>query len=141
MIAIGGRIVNDVAAEGPRYRDGLSELRALPPHDASCENMAFALPIAGQVRRPRSTRARREAAEILDIDRLPGPQAAALSGGQRQRVAMGRAIVRDPEVFLFDEPLSNLDAKLRVHMREEIAELHRSLRLPRSMSRTTRSKR
>ena len=82
----------------------------------------------------------RTAAEILGLGALLDRYPRQLSGGQRQRVAMGRAIVRDPQVFLFDEPLSNLDAKLRVQMRTEIKELHQRLKTTRSMSRTTRSR-
>ena len=91
------------------------------------ENMAFGLKLRKYPQRRRSTRACSEAAEILGIDDLLDRKPKALSGGQRQRVAVGRAIVRKPKVFLFDEPLSNLDAKLRVQMRAEISKLHRRL--------------
>ena len=87
---------------------------ALYPHMTVCENMAFGLKLRRRARRPRSRSGCDEAAEILGIDRYLDRRPHELSGGQRQRVAMGRAIVRDPKVFLFDEPLSNLDAKLRV---------------------------
>jgi multiple sugar transport system ATP-binding protein len=125
-ISIGGRIVNDVA---PKERDVAMVFQnyALYPHMTVARNMGFSLKLAG---RPQEEIGRRvaAAAEILDLthllDRLPRQ----LSGGQRQRVAMGRAIVRDPQVFLFDEPLSNLDAKLRVQMRAEIKALHQRLR-------------
>jgi multiple sugar transport system ATP-binding protein len=124
-ILIGDRNVNDVA---PKQRDiaMVFQSYALYPHMSVEENMGFALKLEG---RPKSMIAEkvRAAADILAlgplIDRLPKQ----LSGGQRQRVAMGRAIVRDPQVFLFDEPLSNLDAKLRVAMRAEIKSLHQRL--------------
>jgi multiple sugar transport system ATP-binding protein len=125
-ILIGERNVNDVA---PKERDiaMVFQSYALYPHMSVEENMGFALKLEG---RPKSEIAEkvRAAADILAlgplIDRLPKQ----LSGGQRQRVAMGRAIDRDPQVFLFDEPLSNLDAKLRVAMRAEIKSLHQRLR-------------
>jgi multiple sugar transport system ATP-binding protein len=99
---------------------------ALYPHKTVGENMGFALKIKGA---PKSEIAEKvgKAAAILDLGHLLGRYPKQLSGGQRQRVAMGRAIVRDPAVFLFDEPLSNLDAKLRVAMRVEIKELHQRL--------------
>ena len=124
-LEIGGKRMNDV---DPSKR-GIAmvfQSYALYPHMTVRENMGFALRFAGK---PKDEIARQvnEAARILELgpllDRLP----AQLSGGQRQRVAIGRAIVRHPDVFLFDEPLSNLDAKLRVHMRIEIARLHREL--------------
>ncbi len=125
-IRIGGRVVNDVP---PKERDIAMVFQnyALYPHMKVRDNMAFALLLA---RASGSEIERRvgEAAQILGLtpylDRYPRQ----LSGGQRQRVAMGRAIVRDPQVFLFDEPLSNLDAKLRVQMRTEIKALHQRLR-------------
>ena len=99
---------------------------ALYPHLSLRENMAFALKLA---KKPRAEidEAVDRAAQILGIDQLLDRKPAALSGGQRQRVAIGRAIVRQPKVFLFDEPLSNLDAALRVRMRFEFAALHRQL--------------
>jgi multiple sugar transport system ATP-binding protein len=125
-IAIGPRVVNNLP---PSERDIAMVFQnyALYPHKTVAANMGFALKMRGEgadVIRQKVTRA----AEILGLtpylDRYPR----ALSGGQRQRVAMGRAIVRDPQVFLFDEPLSNLDAKLRVQMRSEIRELHLRLK-------------
>ncbi len=100
---------------------------ALYPHMTVRENMGFALKFAGA---PKAEIARQvgEAARILELDELLDRRPKELSGGQRQRVAIGRAIVRHPQVFLFDEPLSNLDAELRVHMRIELARLHRDLR-------------
>jgi multiple sugar transport system ATP-binding protein len=125
-IAIGGTVVNRVP---PKERDIAMVFQnyALYPHMTVRDNMSFALMLAKQPKEEIGRRVAR-AAEILGLttylDRYPRQ----LSGGQRQRVAMGRAIVRDPQVFLFDEPLSNLDAKLRVQMRTEIKELHQRLR-------------
>src|SRR3954469_6367814 len=99
---------------------------ALYPHMTVRENMGFALRFAG-VPKPEITRQVDEAARILELGPLMDRRPKELSGGQRQRVAIGRAIVRHPQVFLFDEPLSNLDAELRVHMRIEIARLHKEL--------------
>ena len=114
-IAIDGKIVNELA---PKDRDIAMVFQdyALYPHLDVYRNMSFALEVRGMKKdeiRPRVERA----AKILDIGHLLERRPAQLSGGQRQRVAMGRAIVRDPKVFLFDEPLSNLDAKLRADMR------------------------
>ncbi|WP_026622324.1 multiple sugar transport system ATP-binding protein (plasmid) [Ensifer sp. WSM1721] len=125
-IRIGGRVVNDVA---PKERDiaMVFQSYALYPHMTVAENMGFVLKLKGQDRAT-IEKSVREAADILALgpllDRLPKQ----LSGGQRQRVAMGRAIVRQPQVYLFDEPLSNLDAKLRVTMRAEIKDLHQRLK-------------
>jgi multiple sugar transport system ATP-binding protein len=125
-IRIGGRVVNELA---PRERDVAMVFQnyALYPHKTVAQNMSFALKLRGRSRAEIKTRIER-AAEILDITKLLARYPRQLSGGQRQRVAMGRAIVRDPQVFLFDEPLSNLDAKLRVQMRAEIKELHQRLK-------------
>ena len=122
---IGDRRVNDLQ---PRDRDiaMVFQSYALYPHMTCFENMAFGL----RVRRTAADeidRRVREAAQILGITELLDRRPSAMSGGQRQRVAMGRAIVREPAVFLFDEPLSNLDAKLRAQMRIELARLHRRL--------------
>lgn len=122
---IGGRRVNDVA---PKDRDIAMVFQnyALYPHMTVYDNMAFALKLR---KTPKDEIKKRvtEAAKILDIEHLLDRKPKALSGGQRQRVAMGRAIVRNPKVFLMDEPLSNLDAKLRVAMRIEIKKLHNKL--------------
>jgi multiple sugar transport system ATP-binding protein len=125
-IVIGDRMVNHLPP-GKRDIAMVFQNYALYPHKTVAQNMAFALKLRGADQAVIAERVRR-AAEILDLgpylDRYPRQ----LSGGQRQRVAMGRAIVRDPKVFLFDEPLSNLDAKLRVQMRAEIKELHQRLK-------------
>ena len=125
-IRIGGRLVNTVA---PKDRDVAMVFQsyALYPHMTVAENMGFALPLAGRGKAEIDERVA-GAAAILDLEPLLKRLPKQLSGGQRQRVAMGRAIVRDPQVFLFDEPLSNLDAKLRVQMRSEIKALHQRLR-------------
>jgi len=125
-IFIGGRLVNRVA---PKERDVAMVFQnyALYPHMTVQDNMAFSLRLAkadASVLKERVDRA----AQILGLGSLLDRYPRQLSGGQRQRVAMGRAIVRDPQVFLFDEPLSNLDAKLRVQMRTEIKELHQRLK-------------
>ena len=99
---------------------------ALYPHMTVAENIAFSLEAAGVAKAPRMARAE-EVARQLHLDQLLARKPAALSGGQRQRVAIGRALVRDPAVFLFDEPLSNLDALLRVQMRIELSNLHREI--------------
>jgi len=122
---IGDRLVNDVA---PKDRDIAMVFQnyALYPHMTVYDNMAFGLKLR---RKPKAEidRLVHEAAKILGIEILLNRKPKALSGGQRQRVALGRAIVRDPKVFLMDEPLSNLDAKLRVAMRTEITKLHQRL--------------
>jgi len=124
-LAIDGKRMNDVA---PKDRDIAMVFQnyALYPHMSVYENMAFGLKIRKYPRSEIETRVR-DAAQILDIEELLDRKPKALSGGQRQRVAVGRAIVRKPKVFLFDEPLSNLDAKLRVQMRAELASLHTRL--------------
>lgn len=99
---------------------------ALYPHMSVCQNMAFGLKLLGTAKGEINHRVR-EAARTLNLEALLDRKPKALSGGQRQRVAVGRAIVRQPKVFLLDEPLSNLDAKLRVHMRLELAKLHKQL--------------
>ena len=122
---IGDQLANDVA---PKDRDIAMVFQnyALYPHMTVYDNMAFGLKLR---KTPKDEIKRRveEAARILDISHLLDRKPKALSGGQRQRVALGRAIVRDPKVFLLDEPLSNLDAKLRAQMRTEIAKLHKRL--------------
>ena len=125
-ISIGDRVVNNLP---PSERDiaMVFQTYALYPHKSVAENMGFALKVA---KLPKKEIAKRvnEAAEILSLTDYLKRRPRHLSGGQRQRVAMGRAIVRDPQVFLFDEPLSNLDAKLRVQMRTELKELHQRLK-------------
>lgn len=122
---IGDRLVNSIA---PKDRDIAMVFQnyALYPHMTVYENMAFGLSIR-KTPKPEIKKRVEEAAEILDISHLLKRKPKALSGGQRQRVALGRAIVREPKVFLLDEPLSNLDAKLRTQMRAEIAKLHMRL--------------
>ena len=122
---IGDTRVNDVE---PKDRDiaMVFQSYALYPHMTVYDNMAFALKLR-KVNKAEIDRKVREAAQILGIENLLDRKPKALSGGQRQRVAMGRAIVRNPKVFLMDEPLSNLDAKLRVQMRIEISKLHQRL--------------
>ena len=115
------------AAERARHRHGVPELRALSAHDRRRQHGLLA-EAARRAARARSTTRVNRAADILGLTHLLERFPRQLSGGQRQRVAMGRAIVRDPQVFLFDEPLSNLDAKLRVQMRTEIKELHQRLK-------------
>jgi len=124
-IRIGSRVVNQVA---PKERDIAMVFQnyALYPHMTVYENMAFSLKLAGLPAEEVRSRAH-EAAQILGLMEYLERYPRQLSGGQRQRVAMGRAIVRKPQVFLFDEPLSNLDAKLRVAMRTEIKALHQRL--------------
>ncbi|MDO5389391.1 MAG: sn-glycerol-3-phosphate ABC transporter ATP-binding protein UgpC, partial [Clostridia bacterium] len=122
---IGDKLCNTV---DPKNRDIAMVFQnyALYPHMTVYDNMAFALKLR-KVPKAEIDKKVREAAKILDIDHLLDRKPKALSGGQRQRVAMGRAIVRSPKVFLMDEPLSNLDAKLRVQMRSEISKLHQKL--------------
>ncbi len=122
---IDGKIMNDVA---PKDRDIAMVFQnyALYPHMTVYDNMAFGLKIRKYPKQEINARVH-EAAQILDIEELLDRKPKALSGGQRQRVAVGRAIVRKPKVFLFDEPLSNLDAKLRVQMRAELSALHHRL--------------
>ena len=122
---IDDRLVNDMA---PKDRDIAMVFQnyALYPHMTVYENMAFGLKLR-KVSKEEIKRRVDEAARILDISHLLDRRPKALSGGQRQRVALGRAIVREPKVFLLDEPLSNLDAKLRAQMRTEISKLHQRL--------------
>jgi multiple sugar transport system ATP-binding protein len=124
-VKIGGEVVNERA---PKDRDIAMVFQnyALYPHMTVRENMGFALKLAG-AEGAEIDRKVREAAEILDLEQHLDRRPANLSGGQRQRVAMGRAIVRDPQAFLLDEPLSNLDAKLRVQMRTQLAQLQSRL--------------
>ena len=124
-IAIGGRVVNDLE---PKDRDIAMVFQnyALYPHMSVYDNMAYGLRIRGLSKADIDVRVQK-AAEILELKNFLGRKPRELSGGQRQRVAMGRAIVREPKAFLFDEPLSNLDAKLRVQMRAELQALHRRL--------------
>ncbi len=125
-ISIGDRVVNDVL---PKERDIAMVFQdyALYPHMRVYDNMSFALELRGTPKAEIDARVKRAAA-LLHIEPYLNRKPKELSGGQRQRVAMGRAIVRDPAVFLFDEPLSNLDAKLRVQMRLELQQLHRRLK-------------
>lgn len=124
-LSIDGKVVNDVE---PKDRDIAMVFQnyALYPHMTVFDNMAFGLKLR-KVPKDEIKKKVEEAARILDLEKLLDRKPKALSGGQRQRVAMGRAIVREPKVFLMDEPLSNLDAKLRVQMRAEIASLHQRL--------------
>ncbi len=124
-LLIDGQRVNDV----PPARRGLAivfQSYALYPHMNVADNMSFSLKLAGVPKEERQKKVL-EAARILHLETFLDRKPKALSGGQRQRVAIGRAIVRDPKVFLFDEPLSNLDAALRVRMRLELTKLHRQL--------------
>jgi multiple sugar transport system ATP-binding protein len=124
-LSIDGRVVNDVS---PKDRDIAMVFQnyALYPHMTVAENLAFGLRLRGKSKAEIDRRVL-EAAKQLELEQRLGSLPAALSGGQRQRVALGRALVREPKVFLLDEPLSNLDAKLRLSMRVEIARLHRQL--------------
>ena len=124
-LKIGDKVMNDVE---PKDRDIAMVFQnyALYPHMTVYDNMAFGLKLR-KVPKDQIDKSVREAARILDLDKLLDRKPKALSGGQRQRVAMGRAIVRNPKVFLMDEPLSNLDAKLRVQMRIEISKIHQRL--------------
>jgi len=125
QLKIDDKVMNDVE---PKDRDIAMVFQnyALYPHMTVYDNMAFGLKLR-KTPKAEIDKMVREAARILDLDKLLDRKPKALSGGQRQRVAMGRAIVRDPKVFLMDEPLSNLDAKLRVQMRIEISKLHQRL--------------
>jgi multiple sugar transport system ATP-binding protein len=125
-IRIGGKVVNQMP---PKERDIAMVFQnyALYPHMTVAENMGFSL-LMNNVPKAQIAQSVKPAAEILGLTNLLDRYPRQLSGGQRQRVAMGRAIVRNPQVFLFDEPLSNLDAKLRVQMRTEIKELHQRLK-------------
>ena len=125
-IAIGERVVNELE---PKDRDIAMVFQnyALYPHMSVFDNMAYGLRIQGRPKAEIAQRVQR-AAQILELAQLLKRRPRELSGGQRQRVAMGRAIVREPKVFLFDEPLSNLDAKLRVQMRSELQALHQRLK-------------
>ena len=124
-LRIGERVVNDVA---PKDRDiaMVFQSYALYPHMSVAENLAFALKLRGLAKADIAARVQ-DAAKVLELDALLDRKPGQLSGGQRQRVALGRALVRQPQVFLLDEPLSNLDAKLRAGMRVEIARLHQRL--------------
>jgi len=124
-LRIGDRLVNDVPSS-ERDIAMVFQNYALYPHMTVYENMAFALRLRNEPK-PEIDRRVREAGEILDIGSILDRKPRQLSGGQRQRVAVGRALVRHPRVFLFDEPLSNLDAKLRVQTRKEIARMHPQL--------------
>ncbi len=124
-LRIGGEVVNDSA---PKDRDIAMVFQnyALYPHMSVRDNMGFALKLRG-VRQGRDRREGRRGGRILDLEQHLDRKPSQLSGGQRQRVAMGRAIVRDPKAFLMDEPLSNLDAKLRVQMRTEVSRIQQRL--------------
>src|SRR4051812_48985161 len=125
-ILIDGKVVNELESKD-RDIAMVFQSYALYPHMTVGENMAFSLRLRDADKGVTAERVDK-AAKILNLDKLLGRYPRELSGGQRQRVAMGRAIVRDPKVFLFDEPLSNLDAKLRVAMRAEIKSLHQRLK-------------
>ncbi len=127
VVRIGGRVVNDLP---PKNRDiaMIFQNYALYPHMSAYKNMAFGLKLRNIEKKEISRRVT-DAAEVLGLEGVLKKRPRTLSGGQRQRVAMGRAIVREPQAFLMDEPLSNLDAKLRVEMRAEIARIQRDLRV------------
>jgi len=125
-LMIDGAVVNDVPPDA-RGLAMVFQSYALDPHMTVADNMAFALRLAG-VPKPERDAKVASAAKILQLEKLLDRKPGQLSGGRRQRVAIGRAIVRQPKVFLFDEPLSNLDASLRVQMRIEIARLHGELK-------------
>src|ERR1700677_707832 len=124
-VSFGDRVVNDVS---PRHRDVAMVFQnyALYPHLTVAENIGFAL-ANKKIPKPERDHRVRAAAEVLGLSGMLNRRPRHLSGGQRQRVAMGRAIVRSPSVFLMDEPLSNLDAKLRVQMRAEVLRVHRQI--------------
>ena len=124
-VVIGGEVVNELP---PKDRDiaMIFQNYALYPHMTAFDNMAFALKLRS-LRKSERERRVRDAAQVLGLTDVLSKKPRTLSGGQRQRVAMGRAIVREPQAFLMDEPLSNLDAKLRVQMRAEIARIQRAL--------------
>src|SRR5246127_1910179 len=124
-ILIGDRVVNNIAAKD-RDIAMVFQSYALYPHMSVYDNMAFPLQMQ-HMKKPEIDRRVRNASRILGLDNFLQRKPRALSGGQRQRVALGRAIVRSPKVFLLDEPLSNLDAKMRVQMRSEISKLHAQL--------------
>jgi len=124
-LSIGGRVVNDLPPKD-RGVAMVFQSYAIFPHMTVRENVAFGLTIAGASKEEKATKVA-EAARILQMEHLLDRRPSQLSGGQRQRVAIGRAIVRKPQVFLFDEPLSNLDAALRMDMRMEIGKLHQTL--------------
>jgi multiple sugar transport system ATP-binding protein len=125
-VTIGNRVVNDLPPKD-RQIAMVFQNYALYPHMTVYENMAFGLKLAKMPKAEIKARVE-EAAQMLELTELLDRKPKEMSGGQRQRVAVGRAIVRNPEVFLFDEPLSNLDAKLRVHMRVVITQLHQELK-------------
>ena len=138
-ISIGDKVVNNLE---PQHRDIAMVFQnyALYPHLTVAQNIGFGLRMRKKSRKDIDASVK-EIAGVLGLTEHLDRKPRALSGGQRQRVAMGRAMVRNPQAFLMDEPLSNLDAKLRVQMRSEVARIQRTCARRRSMSRTTRSKR